>query len=112
MEARMSQVIAYTVAATFVDRAVAEEWIDWLRRGHIREVLASGGSDAEIVRLDGADCTIEVRYHFASRAAFSEYESKHAPRLRAEGTKRFPPDRGIVYRRSVGAVEMTLKRET
>ena len=77
--------IAYTVAATFSDYGLAEEWLRWLEAGHIAEVLAGGASDAEIVVLDEPSLTYEVRYHFPSREAFANYEKEHAPRLRAEG---------------------------
>lgn len=103
--------IAYTVTAEFDDAAVAEEWIEWLRREHLKDVLACGALDAEIVRIDekreaasGQPTICEVRYHFASREAFAKYERDHAPGLRAEGLKRFPPERGVRYRRSVGEV--------
>jgi hypothetical protein len=67
-------------------------------------VLAGGACDAEIVQLDGPEPAFEVRYHFPSRAAFARYEKEHAPRLRAEGLRRFPVEKGVVYRRSVGQV--------
>jgi hypothetical protein len=96
--------IAYTVAVTFPDPALAAEWLRWLTEGHIAEVLAGGACDAEIVQLDGPEPAFEVRYHFPSRAAFARYEKEHAPRLRAEGLRRFPVEKGVVYRRSVGQV--------
>lgn len=96
--------IAYTVAVTLPDEATVQEWLRWLREGHIAEVLAGGASAAEIVALDGPGRAFEVRYHFASRAAFERYEQQFAPRLRAEGLQRFPTERGITYRRSVGIV--------
>ena len=99
--------VAYTVVATFEVSAVAEEWLGWLRTGHIAEVLAGGATDAEVVELDSPPRTFEVRYHFPSRAAFARYEQEHAPRLRAEGLQRFPLERGVSYRRSVGMVAAT-----
>ena len=99
--------ISYTVAATFKDPAVADEWIAWLRDEHLAEVLEGGAIDAEVIRLDGGidePVRCEVRYHFASRETFSRYERDHAPRLRAEGLKRFPPERGVQYLRSLGVV--------
>ena len=103
------QELAYTVSATFTAPAVAEEWIAWLMDGHVREVIAGGATDAWIVRLDGNERTVEVRYHFPSREAFARYERDHAPRLRAEGLARFPVERGIAYRRSVGVVEAQVR---
>jgi hypothetical protein len=94
--------LCYTVSSEFDDPAVADEYGKWLSGGHLAEVCAGGALDAELVRLDGEPPTIEVRYHFASREAFAEYEREHAPRLRAEGRALFPPERGVRMRRSVG----------
>jgi hypothetical protein len=94
--------IAYTVTATFADAGVADEWIAWLRGEHLAEVCAAGALDAEVIRLDGTPLRCEVRYHFASRAAFAAYERDHAPRLRSAGLQRFPAERGVQYQRSVG----------
>jgi hypothetical protein len=96
--------IAYTVAASFTAAAVADEWLRWLREGHVADVLAGGAERAVIVRLDGPGREFEVRYEFPSREAFDRYLADHAPRLRAEGLARFPPERGVAYRRSVGEV--------
>jgi hypothetical protein len=96
--------IAYTVAAAFADAAVAEEWLGWLRAGHLAEVLAGGAVSAEVIEWDGPERAFEVRYRFPSREAFATYEHVYAPRLRAEGLERFPPGRGVSYRRMVGVV--------
>jgi hypothetical protein len=98
--------IAYTVSCTFTDAAVGDEWIAWLRDEHLAEVRAAapGILDAEVIRFDGTPLRCEVRYHFASREAFDAYERDHAPRLRAEGLKRFPPQRGLKYERTLGEV--------
>jgi isopentenyldiphosphate isomerase len=93
----------YSVAATFTDRAVADEWLAWLNGGHIADCLAAGGAlDAEIIAVEGAALTYEVRYRYPSRHAFTVYERDHAPRLRAEGLRLFPVARGITYRRDTG----------
>ena len=98
----------YTVAATFTDALLAEHWLRWMYDGHIAEVIAGGASSAEIVQLDGAPLSFEVRYRFPSRAAFNRYEQEHAPRLRAEGLKLFPPEKGVTYRRTLGEVRETV----
>jgi hypothetical protein len=99
--------ITYTVIATFTDPRVADEWIEWLRSGHIEQLLEHGATDAEIVRIDSSQSRVEVRYHFPSRKVFSDYEMNHAPKLRAEGVTKFPPGRGVSYERTIGIVEAT-----
>lgn len=93
----------YTVRAAFADPAVAHAWVAWLRDGHAAEVLAAGALGASIVRLDDDGVRYEVRYTFASEAAFEAYEREHAPRLRAEGARRFPPT-AVAYARSNGEI--------
>jgi Domain of unknown function (DUF4286) len=96
--------VAYCVAATFNDHHLAEEWLRWLCEGHIAAVLAGGATEAEVVELDGPAFSFEVRYRFPSREAFERYERDHATRLRAEGLRLFPVEKGILYRRSVGVL--------
>lgn len=97
---------AYTVSVEFSDPTVAEEWLEWLKAGHLAEVLAGGAADAEVIELivPPPRRRFEVRYHFADADAFAIYEREHAPRLRADGLARFPPERGVSYQRSTGQV--------
>jgi hypothetical protein len=96
--------VSYTVAVTFTDAALSEEWLRWLREGHIADVLAGGATSAAIVKMDGAPLSFEVRYRFPSREVFAQYEQQHAPRLRAEGLTLFPPEKGVTYRRTLGEI--------
>ena len=105
---------SYTVYTTFADPRLADQWLRWLREGHIAEVIERGALDAEIIEIDptpGATSAgpraFEVRYHFPSRESFAAYERDHAPRLRAEGLKLFPVERGVSYRRATGQVVAT-----
>jgi dipeptidase E len=106
--ARPGPPLAYTVAATFTDSALADAWLAWLHGGHLAQVIAAGALDAEVVELDAPEGrAFEVRYHFASRDTFDHYQRQHAPRLREEGLRLFPTDKGVVYRRTVGTVART-----
>ena len=90
--------------AIFQTADVAEEWLDWLRNGHCKDVLNCGASGVELTALDGELLAFEVRYVFPDRAAFEAYEEQHAPRLRDEGLARFGTERGISYQRITGTV--------
>ena len=94
----------YTVRAFFEEPSVADEWVDWLRSGHCRDVLDGGARRAEILRIDDVPCGFEVRYEFPDRASFERYERTHAPRLRQEGLELFPTQRGISYERACGTM--------
>jgi hypothetical protein len=98
--------ITYTVTATFPDEGTASAYIDWLREGHIGQVMARGASSGLIVRIEEPSDAIrvETRYTFPSRAAYLEYVERHAPALRAEGTKRFGGRPGVSFERRTGVV--------
>jgi hypothetical protein len=96
--------LIYIVEVTFPDQATAERWLDWIRAGHAAEVIAGGATSAEVVRLVGDAIAYAVVYRFPSRDVFAAYERGHAPRLREEGRRLFPPANGIGYRRTVAEV--------
>src|SRR5690606_41091277 len=100
--------IAYTVIARFPNEATRDEYVAWLEDGHIDQVIAHGAHSAMIVRLEpdgpGEAPTVEVRYVFSTHENYDRYVREHAPALRADGLKRFPPERGVVFRRTVGVI--------
>ena len=98
--------IAYTVVATLPDEGVAREYIAWLDGGHVDEVVRGGAQSGMIVRIEDPSTPIrvETRYIFATRERFEEYLRTTAPRLREEGLRRFPPERGVTFERRIGVV--------
>jgi len=100
--------VAYTVIATFPDQRTLDEYIAWLEDGHIDQVIEHGAHSAMIVRLDRGQPTdpirCEVRYLFSTRENFDKYVELHAPALRADGLKKFPPERGIKFERTIGEI--------
>ncbi|MBX3358786.1 MAG: DUF4286 family protein [Phycisphaeraceae bacterium] len=108
--------VAYTVLATLPDPATAEEFIAWLRDGHVDAVIAGGAHSAMIVRLDDVDppdaaaapgksaVQVEIRYIFTTRQALDRYLVHTAPGLRADGLARFGPERGVRFERRTGTI--------
>lgn len=100
--------IAYTVRALCPDEAVAAAYVAWLEDGHIDEVIKGGAHSAMIVRLEperpGGPARVEVRYVFSTREVFDRYIRECAPGLRAEGLKRFGPESGVVFERTIGEI--------
>ncbi len=97
----------YTVRCQFTgqDPVVIERWLAWLRDPHIADVMAGGATGAEVVKMSDQVPTYEIRYQFASEADFQTYLSQHAPSLRDEGLKLFPPEElGLSYSRTDGQV--------
>jgi hypothetical protein len=98
--------VAYTVTAAFPTAAAREEFIAWLRSGHVQGVLAGGAISASVVRVDEPDRPVRAQacYVFPNPAVFRTYLSDHAPSLREEGLRRFPPDSGVRFERQVGTI--------
>lgn len=99
--------ILYVVTATLPDEATAREYVAWLEDGHVDQVINGGAHSGMIVRLDGAAGErprVETHYVFSTREMFDQYVAKHAPALRAEGLKKFPAERGIVFERRLGEI--------
>ncbi len=100
----MSKRILYTVTATLPDEPTAAEYIAWLEDGHVDQVVAAGAHSGMIVRLEGAPARVQTQYVFSTRETFDRYVQRDAPALRADGLKRFPPERGIVFSREIGEI--------
>ena len=99
--------LAYTVTARFEDLDVAEEFVHWLRHGHMQDVMKGGADRAEVVRWSEPQeeqHTVTVRYRFPDRSTFDEYLDAHAPILQEEGAERFPTSRGVTFSRTVGVI--------
>ena len=87
---------------------MAAEWVAWLRDGHLAEVIAGGALEGAVVQL--GPLQFQARYLFADAAAFAKYEQVSAPKLRAEGSAKFPATRGVRMSRFTGAVVFALRR--
>jgi hypothetical protein len=102
----MSQVM-YMVVASLPDDRTADEYVVWLRAGHVAQVVRAGAASGVVVRLEPdalGKARVMTQYVFPSRAEFDRYCSDDAPKLRADGLRRFPPERGISFERSIGAI--------
>ena len=109
--------LEYRVTATIRGRALAAEYIAWLRAGHLQEVIEGGAREARLLELKestidrGAEAEIEVEsvYIFSSEEAFTRYEVDSAPALRAEGIALFG-ERPIRFARRVSRLHLELFR--
>jgi hypothetical protein len=104
--------ILYTVRATCKDVQQRGRYLSWLSPNHIMELMKGGATGARIVlpdrANDSAPAVVETQYTFPSRKAFDDYVRLHAPALRADGLKHFPPDSGITYERQVAEIAAEL----
>jgi len=99
--------VLYAVTAWVLSEAMRDEYVAWLRDGHVQAVMAGGASSARIVALEapepGKVAGVETQYVFASADALARYVRDVAPGLRAEGVTKFAA-RGVRFERRVGEV--------
>jgi hypothetical protein len=108
----MAKKIWYAVRATLPSPLLADEYVKWLEDGHLDQVLRGGAHSAMIVRLersasDGlpADARqVMTQYIFSTRELFDRYVEHFAPALRADGLRRFGPERGVRMERLIGEI--------
>ena len=93
--------VFYEVNAAIVDPKITDAWVNWILSEHIADVVAAGALRGRLVRVEGGGLEFSVQYEFADRPTFDTYVARHAPRLRDEGIKRFPPAQ-VTYSRRIG----------
>ncbi len=83
--------LIYQVKIT-VQSNVETEWIEWMQRVHVPDVIATGLVQSyQILRpKDKEPHTYYFQYIFDDPANFSRYENEHAARLRADPMEKFP----------------------
>ncbi len=85
--------IVYNVTVK-IDLSVADDWLTWMRREHIPEVIATGLFVSyrllRIVEEEEPDgMTYAVQYTCSSRASFDTYLKKYAPELQKKHRDRY-----------------------
>lgn len=109
---RTMPAILYTVRATCQDVQQRGRFLSWLSPNHVLQVKAGGATAVRIVLPDRADdsspAAVETQYVFPSRKAFDTYIRDHAPALRADALKHFPPESGVVFERQVSEIATEL----
>jgi len=104
--------LLYTVCATLPTLPLRGRYLSWLVPDHVLAVKASGAEAVRVVLPDRdaaeGSATVEVQYVFPSRKAYEIYLKDHAPALRADGLKHFPPESGVSYTRQVAEIATEL----
>jgi hypothetical protein len=113
--------ILYTVRATCRDVPQRGRFLAWLAPNHLLQVKAGGATTVRVVLPDrGGEndraspepverAVVETQYVFPSRKAFDTYLRDHAPALRADGLKHFPPESGVTFERQVAEIACELE---
>ncbi|HEY4301478.1 MAG TPA: DUF4286 family protein [Candidatus Didemnitutus sp.] len=104
--------ILYTVRTTCPSVQVRGRYLSWLVPDHVLAVKAGGATGVRVVLIDLPDpagaAALEVQYAFPSRRAFENYVREHAPALRADVLKHFPPESGVRSERQVAEIAAEL----
>lgn len=105
--------ILYTVRTTLPTTQLKARYLAWLVPDHIAAVKA-GGAEAVRVALpdrtsDQTHAVVEAQYTFPSRKIFEDYLRVHAPALRADSLKHFPPESGITFDRQIAEIAAELE---
>ena len=104
--------LLYTVRASCPSLQARGRFLSWLTPSHVLQVMAGGATAVRIVlpdrESDTAPAVVETQYVFPSRKAFDTYVRDHAPALRADGLKHFPPASGVSYTRQVAEIATEL----
>ena len=84
--------ILYNVTVS-IDPAVSEDWLDWMRKQHIPDVMATGCFiESRISRVHGEEdggITFAITYLSPSLEKLDEYREVHAPRLQKDHSVRY-----------------------
>ncbi|MFT3884815.1 MAG: DUF4286 family protein [Flavobacteriales bacterium] len=92
--------IVYNVTLS-VDHEVHEAWLDWMKRTHIPDVMATGlFLDSRMFKVlsDGdSGVTYAVQYTCADMATYERYREQEAPRLQEHMRERYG-DRVAAFR--------------
>jgi len=104
--------ILYTVRATLPSVQLQSRYLAWLVPDHIAAIRAGGAKAVRVVLPDRATdgpAIVEAQYEFPSRTAFDTYLRDHAPAMRADNLKNFPPETGIKMERQVAEIATVLE---
>ncbi len=99
--------ILYNVTVS-VDANIADEWLDWMKKTHIAEVMATGlFSSYEIYKVllqKESELTFSVQYFTTSMGKLQQYQAKHAQELQAKHSSKFG-DKVLAFRTVLESVK-------
>ena len=84
--------IIYSVTV-IIEPAVEQEWLDWMQRVHVPDVLRTGCftqcNIGKAIELDDGEPTYVLQYKCASAAEYHRYRDNFAPALQKDHTDRY-----------------------
>lgn len=91
-----------------VDQSIHKEWMEWIKP-HIKEVIATGKfikakMTKVLVEEEMGGTTYSIQYTAKTMEDLQRYYEEDAPRLRADGLKRFA-DKMLAFRTELEVIE-------
>jgi hypothetical protein len=84
--------IIYNVTVS-IDPDIGEDWLKWMRKNHIPEVMATGCFlESKISRIHGEEeggLTYSIMYLCQDQQTMDKYGEEHAPVLQMKHSERF-----------------------
>lgn len=85
--------IIYNVTIN-IDKAIHEEWLDWMKTIHIPEVMATGYfTEHKVCKIIGDEETginYAIQYTAQTMDHYEAYKANHAPELQKKVTDKYP----------------------
>jgi len=85
--------IVYNVT-TKIDKSIIDEWVDWIKKEHIKDVIATGcfthANTFQLLEVDDSDGpTFTVQYFAESKSLYNNYIDKFAPAMRQKAFEKW-----------------------
>ncbi len=85
--------ILYNVSV-FVDEAIADEWLSWMKDRHIPDVMLTGCFTSYRIRrildpVTSGRAGFNIQYAASTREDYERYRDEHAAALQADHTNRY-----------------------
>lgn len=84
-----------------VDKAIHEEWLNWMKTVHIPDVMKTGCfmeyKICRVLHVNDEGETYSTQYTFRDMADIERYQKEFAPALQADHTERYK-DRYVAFR--------------
>ncbi|MBL7942549.1 MAG: DUF4286 family protein [Flavobacteriales bacterium] len=88
----MKHRVLYNVTVS-IDRDVEKEWLEWMKKVHIPDVMRTGYFiENKICRIHAHEeggVSYAIQYMCLNMSDLEEYQREHAPRLQEEHTRRY-----------------------
>jgi hypothetical protein len=106
----MANKVMYNVNVSIM-KSVEQEWLDWMLKKHIPEVMATGSFlEHRVCRLTSHEpeegfSTYIIQYLCAGQAILDHYSATHAPALQADHQRLFE-GRFVAFRSVMEVIEL------